>query len=291
MLGINTNGASLSAQMNLSKSQGSLQTSISRLSSGLRVNSAKDDAAGLAIAERMSAQVRGYDVAARNANGGVSLLQVADGAMGKISANLQRMRELAVQSKNGTLNTTDRANLDREYQELSNEVGRIAVGTQFNGNAVFAAANKSLSLQVGAGNATTDTLAVNLTDDGTATGADLITSLGNGTATAAGIATNLGNVTTAALAGTAITNIDAAIDDITNVRAVTGAGQSRLEQVASFLDTSSTNLSAARGRILDADFAKETANLTRSQILQQAGTAMLAQANQLPQNVLSLLKG
>jgi flagellin len=290
MLGINTNAASLNAQKNLTSSGMSLNTSISRLSSGLRVNSSKDDAAGLAIAERMTAQVRGYDVASRNANDGISLLQVADGAMGKMSDNLQRMRELAVQSKNGTLNSTDRANLDREYQELSSEVGRIATGTQFNGNNVFAAANKSLSLQVGAGNATTDTLTVNLTDDGTATGADLITTLGNGTATAAGITANFTDVTSVTNATTAITNIDTALDDITNARATAGAGQSRLEQVVSFLDTSSTNLSAAKGRIVDADFAKETANLTRSQILQQAGTAMLAQANQLPQGVLSLLK-
>ena len=288
MLGINTNGASLSAQMNLSKSQGSLQTSISRLSSGLRVNSAKDDAAGLAIAERMNAQVRGFDVASRNANDGVSLLQVADGAMGKISDNLQRMRELAVQSKNGTLNTTDRANLDREFKELSGEVGRIAVGTQFNGNSVFLAANKSVSLQVGAGNATTDTLAVNLTDDGTATGDSLQTSLGG--TTVAAIVTAFGDVTSSANAATAITTIDTAIDDVTNLRATAGAGLSRLEQVVSSLDTNSSNLSAAKGRIMDADFAKETANLTRSQILQQAGTAMLAQANQLPQNVLSLLR-
>jgi len=290
MLGINTNGASLSAQMNLSKSQGSLQTSINRLSSGLRVNSAKDDAAGLAIAERMTAQVKGFDVASRNANDGVSLLQVADGAMGKVSDNLQRMRELAVQSKNGTLNSTDRSNLDREFQELSSEVGRIATGTQFNGNNVFSAANKSVSLQVGAGNATTDTLAVNLTNDGTATGSDLVTTLGGGTATAAGITANLGNVTSAGNATTAITNIDTAIDDVTNLRATAGAGLSRLDQVVSSLDTNSSNLSAAKGRIMDADFAKETANLTRSQILQQAGTAMLAQANQLPQGVLSLLR-
>jgi flagellin len=290
MLGINTNAASLNAQKNLSASGMGLNTSISRLSSGLRVNSAKDDAAGLAIAERMTAQVKGYDVASRNANDGISLLQVADGAMGKMSDNLQRMRELAVQSKNGTLNATDRSNLDREYQELSSEVGRIATGTEFNGNAVFAPANKSLTLQVGAGNAATDTLAVNLTDDGTATGSDLTTLLGGGTATTAGITANFGDVTSAANSATAITNIDAALDNVTNARATAGAGQSRLEQVASFLDTSSTNLSAAKGRIMDADFAKETANLTRNQILQQAGTAMLAQANQLPQGVLSLLK-
>ena len=289
MLGINTNVASLTAQRNLSGSGIGLNTSIARLSSGLRVNNAKDDAAGLAIAERMTAQIRGYDVAARNANDGISLLQVADGAMGKISDNMQRMRELAVQSKNGTLNSTDRVNLNREYVELANEVERIATGTTFNGNAVFAAANKSLAFQVGTGNATTDTLTLNLTDTGAAGGNDLQNILGGNAAGA--IVTAFGDITSTANAGNALTAIDGALDDITGIRAVVGAGQSRLEQVAAFADISSTNLSTARGRIMDADFAKETANLTRSQILQQAGTAMLAQANQLPNNVLSLLQG
>ena len=288
MLGINTNPASLNAQKNLSMSGSTLNQSINRLSSGLRVNSAKDDAAGLAIAERMSAQIRGFDVAGRNANDGISALQVADGALGKLSDNLQRMRELAVQSKNGTLNATDRANLDREYQSLSEELGRIAIGSEFNGNDIFGAANKSLSFQVGTGNAAEDTLALNLTDDGLATGNDLQTLLGG--ATTAAIQTAFGGIDTIANGTTAITTIDAAIDNITNIRASVGAGQSRLEQVIEFTDTQVTNLSAARGRIMDADFAKETANLTRAQILQQAGTAMLSQANQLPQNVLSLLQ-
>ena len=287
MLGINTNVASLTAQKNLSGSGIGLNNAIARLSSGLRVNSAKDDAAGLAIAERMQAQIKGYDVAARNANDGISLLQVADGAMGKISDNLQRMRELAVQAKNGTLNPTDRVNLNREYAELANEVNRIVTGSTFNGNNMFDAANKTLSFQVGTGNAVSDTLALNLTDNGLAAGNDLTTIMTNG---AASIQANLNAVDTVANATTAITTLDASIDAITGIRAVVGAGQSRLEQVASFADTSSTNLQAARGRIMDADFAKETAALTRAQILQQAGTAMLAQANQLPNNVLSLLQ-
>ena len=287
MLGINTNVASLTAQKNLSGSGMTLNNSIARLSSGLRVNSAKDDAAGLAIAERMQAQIKGYDVAARNANDGISLLQVADGAMGKISDNLQRMRELAVQAKNGTLNPTDRVNLNREYAELANEVNRIVTGSTFNGNNMFDAANKTLSFQVGTGNAVTDTLALNLTDDGLAAGNDLTALMTNG---AASIQANLNGVDTVANATTALDTLDASIDAITGIRAVVGAGQSRLEQVASFADTSSTNLQAARGRIMDADFAKETAALTRAQILQQAGTAMLAQANQLPNNVLSLLQ-
>ena len=288
MLGINTNSPSLGAHMNLSKSAGSLETSIARLSSGLRVNSAKDDAAGLAIAERMQAQIKGFDVAARNSNDGISLLQVADGAMAKIGDNLQRMRELGVQAKNGTLNATDRANLNREFTELANEVGRVATGTTFNGNNIFAAANKSVALQIGSGNAASDTLTVNLTDTGASGGNDLQTTLGG--ATQAAIVTAFGGVDTVANATTAITDIDTAINDITNLRATTGAGLSRLEQVVSSLETTSANLSSARGRIMDADFAKETANLTRAQILQQAGTAMLAQANQLPNNVLSLLR-
>jgi flagellin len=267
MLGINTNVASLTAQKNLSGSGIGLNNSIARLSSGLRVNSAKDDAAGLAIAERMQAQIRGFDVAGRNANDGISLLQVADGAMGKISDNLQRMRELAVQAKNGTLNPTDRVNLNREYTELANEVDRIVTGSTFNGNNLFDAANQTLSFQVGTGNAVTDTLELNLTDDGLSTGNDLTTIM---TGAAADIQTNLGDILDVANATTAITTLDASIDAITGIRAVVGAGQSRLEQVAAF--------------------AKETANLTRSQILQQAGTAMLAQANQLPNNVLSLLQ-
>ncbi|MCQ8897388.1 flagellin [Limnobacter humi] len=287
MLGINTNVASLTAQKNLSMSGLGMETSIARLSSGLRVNNAKDDAAGLAIAERMNAQIKGYAVASRNASDGTSLLQVADGAMGKIADNLQRMRELAVQAKNGSLNPTDRTNLNREYVELANEVDRIVSGTTFNGNAVFNAANKSMAFQIGTGNAATDTLTVNLTDDATAGGNDLTTVLVNGNGT---IQANLVGVDSVANATTAITRLDGAIDAITSVRAVVGAGQSRLEQVVAFADIQNTNLSAARGRIMDADFAKETANLTRSQILQQAGTAMLAQANQLPNNVLSLLK-
>lgn len=288
MLGINTNAPSLGAQNNLNRSAGSLETSIARLSSGLRVNSAKDDAAGLAIAERMNAQIRGFDVAARNANDGISLLQVADGALGKIGDNLQRMRELGVQAKNGTLNSTDRANLNREFVELANEVGRVATGTTFNGNNIFEAANKTVNLQIGSGNVATDTLSVNLTSTGAAAGNDLQTTLGG--ATQAAIVTAFGGVDTVANATAAITKIDTSINDITNLRATTGAGLSRLDQVVSSLETTSSNLSSARGRIMDADFAKETANLTRAQILQQAGTAMLAQANQLPNNVLSLLR-
>ena len=286
MLSINTNNASLSAQRNLSMNGAGLQTTIERLSSGLRINSAKDDAAGLAISDRMNAQIRGMNQASRNTNEGVSRMQVADGALGKISDNLQRMRELAVQANNGALNATDRTNLNREYSQLADEVGRVATTTKYNGNTLFDAANKTVTLQIGANAG--ETLAINLTDDGTANGNDLQTSLGGNTTSA--IATALGDITTTANANTAISTLDTQIDNISNLRATAGASSSRLEQTISSLDTQSTNLSQARGRIIDTDFAKETASLTRSQILQQAGTAMLAQANQLPQNVLSLLR-
>jgi flagellin len=289
VIGINTNFASISAQRNLSATQTGLQTSIERLSSGLRVNSAKDDAAGLAIAERMTAQIRGAEVASRNANDGISLLQIADGAMSSLTNNLQRMRELAVQAKNGTLGTSDRTNLNTEFSELASEVGRVATGSQFNGLDLFAAANKTFSIQVGTGNAAGDTLSVNLTSDGSSSGDDLQTSLGG--TTAADIKTELGDVSTVADATTAITTIDQKLDEITTLRSVAGAGLSRLEQTISNLQNSGANISMARGRILDADFAKETAALTRAQILQQAGSAMLVQANQLPNSVLTLLKG
>jgi flagellin len=287
MLGINTNNASLTAQMNLSGSAMGLNNAIARLSSGLRVNTAKDDAAGLAIAERMQSEIRAFEVASRNANDGISLLQVADGAMGKVTDNLQRLRELAVQSKNGTLNATDRSNLNREYIELADEINRVVVGTSFNGNAIFSAANKTLSFQVGTGNATTDTLTLNLTNDALGTGNDLTTIM---TGAAVSIQANLNGVDTVANATTAITTIDGLINSVVGLRSVVGAGQSRLDQIDSFNAIAGTNLKAARGRIMDADFAKETSALTRAQILQQAGTAMLAQANQLPNNVLSLLK-
>jgi len=289
VIGINTNFASLSAQKSLSTTQSGLQTAIERLSSGLRVNSAKDDAAGLAIAERMTAQIRGSEVAARNANDGISLLQIADGAMSSLTQNLQRMRELAVQAKNGTLGSSDRANLNTEFEELAGEVGRVATGTEFNGLDLFATANKTFSMQVGAGNGTGDTLSINLTEDGTSSGDDLQTALGG--TTAADIKTAFGDITSVAGATTAITTIDSKLDTITTLRSVAGAGLSRLDQTISNLQNSSANISMARGRILDADFARETAQLTRSQILQQAGSAMLVQANQLPNTVLTLLKG
>lgn len=266
---INTNVMSLNAQRNLNTSQSSLATSMQRLSSGLRVNSAKDDAAGLAIAERMQAQIKGMNVAIRNANDAISLSQTAEGALGKIGDALQRMRELAVQSANATPSATDRANLDAEFQALNSEVTRLATGTKFNGTSLLDNAT-GLVFQVGASTAATDQITLTTTD-----------------VTAAAVG---GDITTAALATTAMTALDTAIDLVTTSRSAFGAAQNRFEGVVSNLQIAAENQSAARGRIMDSDFAVETANLTRSQILQQAGTAMLAQANAAPQSVLRLLQ-
>ncbi len=277
---INTNVQSLNAQRNLSSSQMSLSTSMQRLSSGLRVNSAKDDAAGLAIADRMNTQVRGMNVAIRNAGDGISLAQTAEGALGAIGNNLQRMRELAVQSANDTNGTSDRTALDNEYKQLALENARVISSTKFNGQELLTGSGGSagtFSFQVGA-NTTTDNQI------------DIVTSnmtTGLGTNTQGTLAT-LG--ATAATARTAMDNIDTALTAVSTARSSFGASQNRFDAVVSNLQVSSENQSTARGRIMDADFASETANLSRSQILQQAGTAMVAQANQLPQGVLALLR-
>ena len=278
---INTNIMSLNAQRNLSATQSALATSVQRLSTGLRVNSAKDDAAGLAIAERMNTQVRGMNVAVRNANDAISLAQTAEGALSKINDMGQRMRELAVQSANATNNETDRASLDAEFQALSAEIKRNLEGTSFNGTKLFAAL-ATMTFQVGANNATTDQIAVvttNLTADTTMTGI----LGGGGGATAADIK----NVDKSR---EALDKLDKMLATVNSKRAEFGATQNRFEAVIQTLQVSAENQTAARSRIMDADFASETASLTRSQVLQQAGTAMLSQANSLPNNVLSLLR-
>ena len=263
---INTNVVSMNAQRNLTTNQGSLATSMQRLSSGLRVNSSKDDAAGLAIADRMNAQVKGINVAIRNANDGISLAQTAEGALATVSDALQRMRELAIQAQNGSNGTTDRANLDTEYQALSSEITRIAAQTKFNGVAIVGASAGAQVFQVGANNG--DTLTITTTT---------VTTVGGG-------------LTTSAAASTAVAALDTALDTISTNRASYGAAMSRFSFAISNLSITGENQAAARGRIMDADFAAETANLSRSQILQQAGSAMVAQANQLNNNVMSLLR-
>jgi flagellin len=263
----------MNAQRNQGTSQMSLATSMQRLSSGLRVNSAKDDAAGLGIAERMNAQVRGMNVAERNANDAISLSQTAEGALGKVGDMMQRMRELAVQSANATNGVADRASLDAEYQQLGAEIGRTLTSTKFNGLAILAADAGAQDFQVGANNG--DTVTITTTDMS-----------GNGDVTAV----TGGDLTSVANANTALTDIDTALDTINGERALYGAAQNRFDNIVSTLQVSAENQAASRSRIMDANFAEETANLSRAQILQQAGTAMIAQANQLPQQVLSLLR-
>ncbi|WP_047196230.1 flagellin [Caldimonas brevitalea] len=395
---INTNVASLTAQRNLNASQGTLGTAMQRLSSGLRVNSAKDDAAGLAIAERMNAQTRGLNVAARNANDGISLAQTAEGALGKVSDMLQRMRELAVQSANATNSDDDRKALQAEVGQLRDEIDRVAKNTTFNGKKLLDGSFSAANFQVGSnsgenitiaavtnssaeglskvvyGSASeTDIDAADITDlaeitdgslsitvDGTAyTLADLkvartgeerlgqvvealnrrtadtgVTAFlkeeddgeysielrsskldADGSAVAVsltGFATATTGITTAATianddstssagidelsietvedAWLAMKQIDDSLKQINDARASLGAVQSRFENAVSNIQIQTENTSAARGRIVDADFAQETANMSKAQILQQAGTAMVAQANQLPQQVLSLLR-
>ena len=278
---INTNLMSLNAQRNLSATQSALATSVQRLSTGLRVNSAKDDAAGLAIAERMNTQVRGMNVAIRNANDAISLAQTAEGALSKINDMGQRMRELAVQSANATNSESDRASLDAEFQALSAEIKRNLEGTSFNGTKLFAAL-ATLTFQVGANNTATDQIAVitaDLTKDTTLTGV-----LGGaGGATAA-------DIKSAANSTAVLEKLDSMLATVNSKRAEFGATQNRFEAVIQTLQVSAENQTAARSRIMDADFASETAALTRAQVLQQAGTSMLSQANSLPNNVLSLLR-
>jgi flagellin len=281
-LTINTNIASLNAQRNLNASQGSLATSMQRLSSGLRVNSAKDDAAGLAIAERMNAQVRGMNVAVRNANDGISMSQTAEGALAQVSNSLQRMRELAVQARNSTNSSSDKDSLNKEFSQLQAEISRVLGGTTFNGKHILGADATSLIFQIGANTTTDDTITIstsNMTIDATISAVtNSSTALIDHTADASAL-------------GTVIDNIDFALDNINDTRATFGATQSRFDAIITNLQTGVENQSAARSRIMDADFASETANMSRAQVLQQAGTAMVAQANQLPNQVLKLLQG
>ena len=279
-LSINTNIASIDAQRNLSSSQASLATSMQRLSSGLRINSAKDDAAGLAIAERMNAQVRGMNVAIRNSNDGISLAQTADGALAQVGNSLQRMRELAVQARNSTNSSSDKDSLNKEFSQLQAEITRVLGGTTFNGKHMLGADATTLNFQVGANTTADDTVSiktVNMTQDTTMTAVTGTSAAIDSTATSGAI-------------GTVIDNIDKAIDDVNNTRATFGATESRFDSIISNLQSGVENQSAAQSRIMDADFAAETANMSRANVLQQAGTAMIAQANQQPQQVLTLLR-
>jgi flagellin len=279
-MSINTNVTSLNAQRNLSTSQSSLSTSMQRLSSGLRINSAKDDAAGLAIATRMDAQVRGMNVATRNANDGISMAQTADGALSQVSDALQRMRELAVQARNSTNSDSDKDSLNKEFSQLQSEITRVIGGTKFNGKAVIGADATAMTFQIGANTSSDDVVTVTTTNLNSAANVTAVTGSSaviNSTADASAIAS-------------VIDNIDTALNTINDERATFGATQSRFDSIISNLASGVENQTAAKSRIMDADFATETANLSRAQILQQAGTAMVAQANSLPQQVLKLLQ-
>jgi flagellin len=279
-LTINTNIASLDAQRNVMSSQSSLATSMQRLSSGLRINSAKDDAAGLAIAERMNSQVRGMNVAVRNANDGISLSQTADGALSQVGDSLQRMRELAVQARNSTNSSSDKDSLNKEFAQLQSEITRVLGGTAFNGKHILGADATTLTFQVGANTTTNDRVDIATTDMTQATAITTVT----------GSSASIGSAASGGAIDSVINNIDAAINNVNDTRATFGASESRFDSIISNLESGVENQSAARSRIMDADFASETANMSRAQVLQQAGTAMIAQANQQPQQVLSLLR-
>jgi flagellin len=274
---INTNTAALRAQNGSRTADNALSTAMERLSSGKRINSAKDDAAGLAIASKMTSQIRGMGQAVRNANDGISFAQTAEGALSEVTNMLQRIRELAVQSASGTYSTSDRTYLDSEVTELKSQITSILATTEFNGTRIFnssasgttyTAASGSVAIQTGVNSG--DTVSVSFSS---------LSDLASGTA-----------VDTAANAGTALANVDTALTNVNATRAKLGAAQSRLESTVNQLTSNVTNLSDARSRIEDADFSQETSNLAKAQILSQASTAMLAQANQSQQGVLSLLR-
>lgn len=273
---INTNITALIGQNNLNKSQSAQQTAMERLSSGLRINSAKDDAAGQAIANRMSAQINGLAQAQRNANDGISMAQTAEGALGQINDNVQRIRELTVQAANDTNSADDLQSIQDEIDARIEEIDRISAQTQFNGTAVLAGedgADLEAYIQVGAND-----------------GEGITITIAEITAETLGI--NDLDVTDAdfgADGDNLLADLDDALNTIDSLRSDLGAIQNRFEDAINNLQTNETNLTAARSRIEDADYAVEVANMTRANILQQAGTSVLAQANQTPQNVLSLL--
>ncbi len=269
-LRVNTNLAALTAQRNLSAITTRLAGNFARLSSGLRIATAADDAAGLGISERMRAQIRSLTVASRNAQDGISLVQTADGALAEVDGNLIRMRELAVQASNGTLSTVDRAALDTEFQALSQEIARVAGQTAFNGVKLLDGSSAALSLQVGA-----------------QAGQTIAVVLGDVTTTQLGI--NGLSVASTGGAQSALSTIDAALDTVTGARGVFGATQNRLESAIRSILTARDNLAAAESRIRDADIALESADLVRNQILQQAAVSVLAQANIQPQLALQLI--
>jgi flagellin len=273
---INTNVPSLEAQRNLASNSSNQAVTFQRLSSGLRINSAADDAAGLAVAEQMQADVRSYSMAERNTNNAISMVQPAEGALGLVSSILQRLRELSVQAANGDLSTVDRGYLDQEFTAMKEEITRIFDNTRFNGRNLLSGAATTVDFQVGIDNTTSDRLSM-------AFGGQSLTTLGID-------ATSLAGATPAA-AQASIAAIEGAITATSTSRANFGASLNRLAVTVSNLQSMRTNLSAAHGRIRDVDVAEESSKMARNQVLMQAGTAILTQANQSPQLALSLLKG
>lgn len=274
---INTNLLSLTTQNNLNKSQSSLGTAIERLSSGLRINSSKDDAAGQAIANRMNSQIKGMTQAARNANDGISLVQTAEGNLNEINNNLQRIRELAVQAANDTNGTTDYESVSTEITQRLAEIDRIADGANFNGKKLLDGSSAALKIQVGAGTTAENTIEISTDALINAKAATLDAGL-------------TGTISNNAEATAFITAADNAIEAVDKARSNMGAIQNRFESTINNLNNSINNLSAAQSRIQDADYATEVSNMSRAQILQQAGTSVLSQANQVPQTMLSLLR-
>ena len=291
---INTNLGALNAQRSLTKSGLSLSSSMERLSSGMRINSAKDDAAGLAISDRMTSQIRGQTVAIRNANDGISMAQTAEAAMGSITDTLQRMRDLGVQAANtGGVSSADRQKMQAEFKQLGFEIKRIIDNTTFNDKKILAGSLQNANFQVGAGTSTDagNQISITVSTFGAISGlSKLFGSTTGGLGVQGGTALSIGSGAGSTAVRSAIDNIDIAIKNVNKHRATLGAVQNRFTTTISNLQSSIENQSAARSRIMDADFAVETANLSRNQILQQAGTAMLAQANQSGQGVLSLLR-
>ena len=272
---IQTNVGSLQAQKNLASTQSALATSFNRLSSGFRINSAKDDAAGLAISESLKSQVRSLTVAERNAGDAVSMSQTAEGALGEVSSILARLRELATQSSNGSLQSSDRSFIQTEFTNLQSEIRRIMTSTKFNGQQLIQSAPREVGFQVGLNNNSEDRITV------TFGGLDLATL----TSTDTNVSGSAGN------ARAALDTIDTSLQRVSNARARFGAYMNRLETTASNIQTVRLNLSSANSRIRDVDVAQESADQSRNQVLLQAGTSVLAQANQSPQQALSLLKG
>ncbi|MEE2941347.1 MAG: flagellin [Planctomycetota bacterium] len=271
-LRVNTNIASLNAQRNLFNSSSALSGNFARLASGLRIASAADDAAGLGISERMRADIRSYSVASRNAQDGVSLVQTAEGALSEVNDILGRMRELSMQSANGTLSNTDRATLDTEFQQLISEIDRISSTTEFNGVALLDGTSTSIAIQIGIDGGANDVINVSGTDVSAST-----------------LAIGSSSISTLSAATGVLSTIDTAINAVSSARGTLGAQQNRLESTLRSLANVRETTSAAESRIRDVDVAMETADLTRNSILQQASTAILSQANAQPQLALSLL--